>query len=99
MTAPPIAPYFPFPIADAQGRATQQFQNYWKTSIDQAVAAALAAQQAQGTADTAVTNAATAQETADTLEQLILSDPGSRDETEKLRREVSDLQTLLCARR
>lgn len=53
MTTPPLAPYFPFPITTGTGMATQQFQNYWKTAIDQAVAAALAAQQAQSSANAA----------------------------------------------
>lgn len=61
----PIAPYFPFPIVTpSSGMATQQFQNYWKTAIDQAVAAALAAQAAQTSADGAEAAAVAAQAAA-----------------------------------
>jgi hypothetical protein len=61
-----IAPYIPFAVVDPQtGRATGQFQAFWKSGLENAVAAAIAAEAAAVAAADAQTTATAAQGTAE----------------------------------
>lgn len=66
MTDKYIAPYIPFAMVNPQtGMPTAQFQAFWKSGLENAVAAAEAAAQAQETATEAQSTATTAQSTAE----------------------------------
>jgi len=65
MTDKYIAPYIPFAMVSPQtGMPTAQFQAFWKSGLENAVAAAEAAAAAQATATAAQSTATTAQSTA-----------------------------------
>lgn len=69
-----LAPYIAFPMVNPQtGYATAQFQIFWKTSLEGAEAAAVAAAAAQAAAQTAQGTAEAAQATADTKQPESIS--------------------------
>lgn len=66
MTDKYIAPYIPFAVVDPEtGRATGQFQAFWKSGLEGAEAAAVAAAAANAAAVAAQTTATGAQSAAD----------------------------------